>query len=148
MSKAVGSVPREALAKMAADIAILPFAGLGSAIGNLITAIASAMSATSAAEAAAKTYSQAPGAPVPSAVPAPTPHRAAGGVVIRPHVALVGEAGPEAIIPLKKGGGRIVRLDHGQCADHNQRAGCRFRQLCRNVERARPGNCTRSPTGD
>ena len=35
---------------------------------------------------------------------APTPHQH-GGIVIRPHVGLLGEAGPEAIIPLKKAGG-------------------------------------------
>jgi hypothetical protein len=31
-----------------------------------------------------------------------------GGIVTRPHVGLVGEAGPEAIIPLKKGGGGLL----------------------------------------
>jgi hypothetical protein len=36
-------------------------------------------------------------------VPAPTAHQH-GGIVIRPHVGLVGEAGPEAIIPVKKAG--------------------------------------------
>jgi hypothetical protein len=41
------------------------------------------------------------------------PHQR-GGIAIRPHIGLVGEAGPEAIIPRKKGGGGLltaVRVD-------------------------------------
>lgn len=33
------------------------------------------------------------------------PHAAAGGIVTRPTLAMIGEAGPEAIIPLSRGGG-------------------------------------------
>jgi tape measure domain-containing protein len=42
---------------------------------------------------------------IPLAPVAPHQH---GGIAIRPHVGLVGEAGPEAIIPLKKGGGGLL----------------------------------------
>jgi hypothetical protein len=94
----------QALAGMATKIAALPFAGIGAAIGQLESAVSAAASGVSAHEAAIATLPKGPGAPVPSAVPAPSPH-AAGGIVVRPHVGLVGEAGPEAIIPLKKGGG-------------------------------------------
>ena len=94
----------QALAGMATKIAALPFAGIGAAIGQLESAVSAAASGVSAHEAAIATLPKGPGAAVPSAVPAPSPH-AAGGIVVRPHVGLVGEAGPEAIIPLKKGGG-------------------------------------------
>ena len=42
--------------------------------------------------------------PSSSPRPAPTPH-AAGGMFSRPHIGLVAERGPEAIIPLNKPGG-------------------------------------------
>jgi hypothetical protein len=35
------------------------------------------------------------------------PHQR-GGIAIRPHIGLVGDAGPEATIPLKKGGGGLL----------------------------------------
>ena len=94
----------QSLAGMAAKIIALPFAGMANSIAQFSAAVGSAMSATSAAEAAAKTYSHAPGAAMPSAVPAPTPH-ASGGIFTRPHIGLVAERGPEAIIPLGRGGG-------------------------------------------
>jgi hypothetical protein len=94
----------QALAGMATKILALPFAGIGAAIGQLEAAVSAAASGVSAHEAAIATLPKGPGAAVPSAVPAPAPH-AAGGIVVRPHVGLIGEAGPEAIIPLKKGGG-------------------------------------------
>jgi hypothetical protein len=40
---------------------------------------------------------------IPLAPAALIPHQH-GGIAIRPHIGLVGEAGPEAIIPLKKAG--------------------------------------------
>jgi len=83
----------------------LPCAGRGTAIGQLESAVSAAASGVSAHEAAVATLPKGPGAPVPSGPPAP---HAKGGIVIRPHVGLVGEAGPEAIIPLKKGGGGML----------------------------------------
>jgi hypothetical protein len=94
-----------ALAHMATIILALPFAGIGTAIGQLESAVSAAASGVSAHEAAVATLPKGPGAPVPSGPPAP---HAKGGIVIRPHVGLVGEAGPEAIIPLKKGGGGML----------------------------------------
>ena len=96
-----------ALMGMATKIAALPFAGIGAAIGQLESAVSAAASGVSAHEAAIANLPKGPGAPVPSAVPAPSPH-AAGGIVVRPHVGLVGEAGPEAIIPLKGNTGGLL----------------------------------------
>lgn len=49
------------------------------------------------------------------------PHLAAGGIITRPTVALIGEAGPEAVIPLGRGGmgaGQTVHIDmRGMDAD-------------------------------
>jgi len=55
----------------------------------------------SAASAALQAVAAAGGATIPE-IPV-IPH-AAGGIVTRPHIGLVGEAGPEAIIPLNKAG--------------------------------------------
>jgi hypothetical protein len=35
------------------------------------------------------------------------PRLAQGGIVTRPTLALIGEAGPEAVVPLSKGGGQV-----------------------------------------
>ena len=50
-----------------------------------------------------------PTIPVPGPTPAPTPHQH-GGIVLRPHVGLVGEAGPEAIIPLGRAAGVLGHM--------------------------------------
>lgn len=91
----------QSLAHMTTAILTLPFAGLGSAIGALEGAVSAAASSTSAHEAAIATLPKGPGAAVPSSVPAP---HAAGGIFTSPHLGLVAEHGPEAIIPLGKGG--------------------------------------------
>ena len=39
------------------------------------------------------------------------PALAGGGIVTQPTLALVGESGPEAIIPLDRAGGRTVNLN-------------------------------------
>ena len=45
------------------------------------------------------------------------PRHAKGGIVTRPHLGIVGEAGPEAIIPLNKfgsfGGVTVINQIHG-----------------------------------
>ena len=38
------------------------------------------------------------------------PHLAGGGIVTRPTLAMIGEAGPEAVIPLGRGGGSVVNV--------------------------------------
>jgi hypothetical protein len=53
--------------------------------------------------------SQIPSIAVPRVTPAPTPHQH-GGIVLRPHVGLVGEAGPEAIIPIGNAGGMLGKM--------------------------------------
>lgn len=45
--------------------------------------------------------------------PPDIPHLALGGIVTRPTLALVGEAGPEAVIPLSKASRRMAGIDGG-----------------------------------
>ena len=43
------------------------------------------------------------------------PHFASGGIVTGPTLALIGEAGPEAVVPLGQMGGGIITInDHRQ----------------------------------
>lgn len=65
------------------------------AVGNLVSGIASTASKI--------------GSAVSSAVSSSVPHFAGGGIVSSPTFALVGEAGPEAIIPLSMLGGGNIR---------------------------------------
>ena len=52
------------------------------------------------------------------------PRHAKGGIVTRPHLGIVGEAGPEAIIPLNKfgmlGGGTVVNYIQGSVISQNE----------------------------
>jgi phage-related protein len=69
-------------------------------VGNLVSSIASTASKI--------------GSAVSSAVTKSVPHFAAGGIVSSPTFALVGEAGPEAIIPLSMlGGGSVAPIGRG-----------------------------------
>lgn len=79
--RAVGALIAQAAASIWAAHGILPFIGVGLAIAGVVALIASIRSARSQVAELAE-----------------------GGIVTRPTRALIGEAGPEAVIPLSRGG--------------------------------------------
>lgn len=79
--RAVGALIAQAAASIWAAHGIIPFIGVGLAIAGVVALMASIRSAKSAVAELAE-----------------------GGIVTRPTRALIGEAGPEAVIPLSKGG--------------------------------------------
>ena len=86
--KAVGALIAQAAASIWAAHGIIPFIGVGLAIAGVVALMASIRSARAEATALAE-----------------------GGIVTRPTRALIGEAGPEAVIPLSRGlGTREVHL--------------------------------------
>ncbi len=87
------------------------FKGVASGVMGVVNAIANALRAVAeAARAVASALSSIhvphlsiPGAGLLGKIP--HPHLASGGIVTRPTLALIGEAGPEAVVPLGKGYG-------------------------------------------
>jgi hypothetical protein len=65
------------------------------------------------------------------------PHMAAGGLVTRPTVALIGEAGPEMVVPLSRGGG-FVGAGANISIVVNPSRGMNERELAQEVARRLP----------
>lgn len=64
------------------------------------------------------------------------PHMAAGGIVNRPTLAMIGEAGPEAVVPLSGGGGvGGVHINAGVIVTENQLADLVHKALLRKQNR-------------
>jgi phage-related protein len=85
------------------------FSGLGSSIAGIFSGVWSGIVTTFKSvwnhladlwNGGANIANHIPGVSLPQ-----IPHLAKGGIVNRPTIALIGEAGPEAVVPLSKGGG-------------------------------------------
>jgi hypothetical protein len=99
---AIASASAASLAMMWAPAATLAsIATMGSAAAVGTAAIGSALATSQGMTGASLASAQAFGAT------GGIPKMAEGGIVSRPTLAMIGEAGPEAIIPLNKGGGMI-----------------------------------------
>jgi len=123
--RAVGALIAQAAASIWAAHGILPFIGVGLAIAGVAALLISIRQAKSdAAEMAAL---------------------AGGGIVTRPTRALIGEAGPEAVIPLSKGGfgTREVHLHIGNYMGDEMS----MRQLVRRIDQVLKEEGRRSAFG-